>query len=53
MYGTGKDPLLQEKYCTVCNGYKIINELTGLPPIKNSGFQKMIDPQLDNLHNPK
>jgi DnaJ-class molecular chaperone len=51
--GTGKDPLFQEKYCTVCNGYKIINELTGLPPVKNSGFRKMIDPQLDNLHDPK
>lgn len=38
--------------CTVCNGYKIINELTGLPPIKTLGFHKMIDPQLDNLHNP-
>ena len=41
--GTGKDPLFQEKYCTVCNGYKIINELTGLPPIKNSGFHNIIN----------
>lgn len=39
--------------CTVCNGYKIINELTGLPPVKTSGFNKMIDPQLTNLQNPK
>ena len=33
--GTGKDPLFQEKCCTVCNGYKIVNELTGLPPVKS------------------
>lgn len=51
--GTKKDLLNQEKDCTVCNDYKIINKLTGLPPIKNSEFHKMIDPQLDNLHNPK
>ena len=51
--GTGKDPLFQEKYCTVCNGYKIINQLTGLPLVKTSGFHKMIDPQLINLQNLK
>ena len=50
--GTGKEPQYLDKYCTVCNGYKIINELTGLPPVKISGFNKMIDPQLTNLQNP-
>ena len=37
--------------CPICNGYKIINELTGLPPIKNSGFHKLLNSELNNLKN--
>lgn len=50
--GTGKDPQYLDKYCTVCQGARIISELTGLPPVKTSGFHKILDPELKNLQNP-
>lgn len=46
--GTGKDPQYLDKYCTVCQGSRIISELTGLPP-----FHKMLTPDLQNLKNPE
>ena len=51
--GTGKDPQYLDKYCTVCQGARIISELTGLPPVKTSGFHKIETPKLNNLENPK
>ena len=39
--------------CTVCNGYKIISELTGLPPTTVSGFHQMLSPELKNLKDPE
>lgn len=56
--GTGKIPqdgFISASYqtCTVCNGFKIINELTGLPPTKTSGFHKIETPDLKTLENPK
>ena len=51
--GTGKDLQYLDKDCTVCNGFKIINELTGLPPVKTSGFHKIDPIELKDLKNPK
>jgi len=55
--GTGKIP--QDGFttsasfqtCTVCNGFKIISELTGLPPVTKSTFQKLDAIELNNLKN--
>ena len=46
--GTGRDSFYQDKYCTTCNGYKIINELTGLPPTKTKEI-KEVKSNLENL----
>jgi DnaJ-class molecular chaperone len=48
--GTGRDA--DYKYCTVCNGFKIIDEITGLPPVK-PGVKKFESIQLSNLKNPE
>ena len=55
-YGTGKIPNLNSSsaysICTVCNGFKIINKLTGLPPVKTIEFSKIDPIELNNLKNP-
>ena len=50
--GTGKDPQCLDKHCTVCNGYKIISELTGLPPVTKDSLKKIDPIELKNLKNP-
>lgn len=49
--GTGTiEPL--SKVCTVCNGEKIINILTGRPPKSIEGFKKIDTIELKNSKNP-
>ncbi len=55
--GTGKisDTTTSSCYqtCTVCGGFKIINEITGLPPVSKTTFQKLESIELQNFKNPE
>ena len=58
--GTGKEVIIPEinytvgdfpnnfqlKVCSVCNGYKIISELTGLPPSSGNNTTKPVQENL-------
>ena len=49
--GTGRD--VNYNYCTVCNGYKIIDTITGFPPVKEkNNFKKFNTDELKNPQNP-
>lgn len=39
--------------CTVCCGFKIINDITGLPPVTQNTFKKLDNIELKNLKNPE
>ena len=38
--------------CTVCNGFRIISKITGLPPVTQNILTKLESIELSNLKNP-